>query len=168
MSKRTKLMHEERIKRAIPLLKMYMDGMTLQEIGDMHGVSRERIRQLIKPFGYKKPYIEKPKKSELDKYQEWKDRFNSRIEIKNNGCWEWNGPRVAGYGRVGFNGKDCYAHRIQWVIQFGDIPDNLYVLHKCDNRPCVNPDHLYLGTAKDNARDREERNPYRHGRKKYS
>lgn len=79
-------------------------------------------------------------------------RYNTRITLSD--CQEWTGTRFAnGYGRVG-NRK---AHRVVWEEHHGPIPPGLLVLHHCDNPPCVNPDHLYLGTHKDNARDRKLR-----------
>ena len=50
-----------------------------------------------------------------------------------------------------------YMHRYSWIIHFGNVPDGLQVCHTCDNPPCVNPSHLFLGTAKDNAIDREKK-----------
>ena len=72
---------------------------------------------------------------------------------KGDGCWEWTGSRRAGYGRAIVNQKSVRAHRRAWVLTNGPIPDGLFVLHKCDNPPCVRPDHLFLGTQLDNRRD---------------
>lgn len=60
---------------------------------------------------------------------------------------------MAGYGRIGFRNKIWMAHRVMWTLVRGEIPGDLKVLHKCDNRPCCNPDHLWLGTQRDNMRD---------------
>ena len=80
-------------------------------------------------------------------------------------CVEWTGQRTSkGYGRLATltdeNGKRkwWYAHRMAWTVLVGPIPDGAQVLHHCDNPPCVNTDHLYLGTVQDNVADRQRRN----------
>ena len=72
-----------------------------------------------------------------------------------NGCWEWSGARFwTGYGLVSINGKTVTAHRYAWQITKGPIPEGLLVLHKCNNKICVNPEHLYIGDYGDNMADR--------------
>ena len=86
-----------------------------------------------------------------------KDRFWSRVE-KAPDCWIWLGTRGHfGHGELVNNGKIERAHRLSWELHNGPIPDGLHVLHKCDNPPCVNPDHLYLGDNTANMRDRDAR-----------
>jgi hypothetical protein len=71
-------------------------------------------------------------------------------------CIEWTGPRhYSGYGqgRIPGDRRPRRAHRLVWEQVNGPIPDGLYVLHRCDNPPCVNVDHLFLGTQLDNMRD---------------
>jgi hypothetical protein len=82
------------------------------------------------------------------------DRFWPKVE-KTDGCWLWTGATDRrGYGKI-FDGagKLLIASRVAHELCIGPIPDGLCVLHKCDNPPCVNPDHLFLGTFGDNTQD---------------
>ena len=75
-------------------------------------------------------------------------------EILGTRCWEWTGSFFPnGYGQVTRNHVSMGAHRLVWLIMYGVLPDTS-VLHKCDNRKCVRPSHLFEGTCKDNAEDK--------------
>jgi len=81
------------------------------------------------------------------------ERFWPRV-IKTDTCWIWNGAKTPfGYGRLGVGEGWVMAHRFSWELANGPIPEGLFILHHCDNPPCVRPDHLFVGTLRDNTRD---------------
>jgi hypothetical protein len=81
------------------------------------------------------------------------ERFWMKVN-RSGSCWLWTaGTTVFGYGQFFIDGRLEGAHRVSWRLHFGNIPDDLCVLHRCDVPACVNPAHLFLGTKSDNARD---------------
>lgn len=86
-------------------------------------------------------------------------RLWNRVVVDNKGCWNWTGTKdTKGYGSIRFNKKGYWVHRFAWQLTYGEIPVSLMVCHRCDNPSCINPAHLFLGTAKDNSIDMMQKN----------
>ena len=82
-------------------------------------------------------------------------RFWSKVDMNNGGCWNWrSGKSKKGYGYFSVKPFNLQSHRVAWAISNPTNPSSgLMVMHKCDNPPCCNPDHLFIGTAQDNSDD---------------
>ncbi len=87
------------------------------------------------------------------------DRFWEKVNVGGpDDCWEWTAwKNNKGYGQISYQGKLQLAHRFSWKLANEDPPGEMCVLHRCDNPLCVNPNHLFLGTQKDNMQDKKRK-----------
>lgn len=84
--------------------------------------------------------------------------FWSYVDVKDeDSCWPRKGKSLSEYWCAKLDGKSCKAHRVAWELTYGPIPKGKLILHRCDNKPCCNPKHLYCGTQADNMTDAMER-----------
>jgi len=93
-------------------------------------------------------------------------RFWEKVE-KTDNCWLWKAfKNKRGYGKIGVgSGVSANATRVSWVMHHGEIPEGMFICHKCDNPSCINPDHLFLGTRQDNVNDMMLKKRSRHFQK---
>lgn len=90
----------------------------------------------------------------MQKITDYKKHLLSKIIKLPNECWEWQGAlQGKGYGFTIYKGKTMTAHRASYIVFKQEIPDRLQICHHCDNKKCINPKHLFLGTGSDNMQD---------------
>jgi hypothetical protein len=90
-------------------------------------------------------------------------KLHRQIIKQENGCWEWTGTRLpVGYGLFRVLGEQL-AHRVSFILKHRMPIGDFFICHKCDNPPCVNPDHLFIGTNKSNMQDAKKKNRTRNG-----
>ncbi len=151
------------------IIRYYLEGHTLQAVADYIGnsLTREGVRQILKKNGAltarrspKRPrsFKKKPKLTSAERFWSKVNKEGPIHPVLLTACWLWtgSGSNVTGYGRARVFGQYTGAHRASLWLTTLRKPVQ-WVLHKCDNPPCVNPDHLYEGTPKENAMDRELR-----------
>lgn len=159
-----------RTERSEAILEQLLSGKTLRAIGDELGISRQRVHQILTPIdgaiwaGHRlrakvKRELATQEARRYSKSRRWAnkpvDRFWENVDIRGEDeCWEWRLARTSlGYGDLQWGEHTVYAHRVAWELTNGPIPDRMCICHHCDNPPCCNPAHLFLGTQRDNVQD---------------
>jgi len=175
-------------ERRIAALNMYKDGSTHRVIAKSDGISRLGITKMLNSMPEYHEF-----RAMRAKMQAKREAYEAKLEVllapfyaderagkaffknveKTETCWQWTGYTVsaAGYGGLQYHyfeevyGERLYAHRISWCIHHGKpVPEGMQILHKCHNKLCVNPDHLYVGTHDDNMADMVLRSSYDYNR----
>jgi len=132
--------------------KAWRAGHSGAEIGKALGVTRQRVSQIVRQLGLGPHELVQDKRFGPQLKRRWDRPFWERITKTPSGCWEWtrrDGSRPKGYGIYERQG----AHRLAWTLTYGPIPAGLFVCHSCDNPPCINPKHLFIGSASANIQD---------------
>lgn len=148
-----------KVERNRLLIAYYLEGHTIKETGEKFGVTRGRVQFILRREGIKpRKYTRIRPPSPPKPLQTFSERFWSLVQIGSpTDCWTFLGVHYPnGYGKFSGLGRQFLAHRLAFLLARRRSPKQ-WVLHRCDNPPCVNPDHLYDGTPVDNARDCHQR-----------
>lgn len=130
----------------------------IQQVRKYYATGEWTQKQLAKEFGVPEHQIRNATKGVVKLKPTTLQRFNEKWSVDENGCHIWNAcTDKDGYGLFKMNEKAIRSHRVSYQLHKGAIPKGMKVRHICDNPACVNPDHLILGTQKQNVQDKIER-----------
>lgn len=147
-------------KSKLLLYQLYIkEGKSTVEISKIFKCSKSTINNWLIKYNIQIRTLSESCKGKKHQARPLNERFWEKVEIREkNKCWNWTGGcSLNGYGQISKNGKQKSAHRISWELHYGKISDGMHVCHKCDNKQCVNPYHLFLGTHQDNMVDRDKK-----------
>lgn len=132
--------------------KAWRSGYSGPEIAKALGVTRQRVSQVVRQLRLGPHELLNDRRFGPQPKRRWSRPFWERVTKMPSGCWEWtrrDGSRPSGYGLY----ERRAAHRLAWELTYGPIPPGLFVCHSCDNPPCINPKHLFIGSAAANIQD---------------
>lgn len=139
------------------MIRLYCENNTLKFVADAVGISPQAVHVILRRRGFDTKRKCKPKAPKFSaKRGTSKERFWLKVNITDaDSCWLWKNKTSfnCGYGTHSFKGKNYYSHHLTWFFTYGRF-SNQWILHRCGNGGCCNPNHLYEGTPKDNAQDR--------------